>query len=615
MPDKQPLSIQVASEESEPMVGGMQISPINFISSQELVPGWDSRDSDSWLRSFWPKFGNDILQAVLAVSVAKVQTQNWLIEGPEKLARQYRGILREDADFGRGWSSLIARGVQDYYTQNNGWFQENQRSSLTDYTSPVLGIAHLDSARMRPTGNYEYPYTYNDVDGAFHLLHQSQITRIVDLPSPVTGKYHHQRGFCALSRALSTAIVLSLLVTMKREKLSDLPPSAIAILNNISQKQFLNALTLHSTQEDQKGNFVWRSLLPLFGIDPAHPADLKFISLREVWEGFDEMTAYNIAVYSFAAAWRIDPREFWPVSAGPLGTGKEAEIQHEKAKAKSYGLLLTEIERALNRDIILPKGVSFRFVLQDSDEEQQRAQIHSLQIANIKTMQDAGASLTAAEVRWLLAKQYRIIPQAMAEVPEQATPQQSQPGMAPVSGALPSGTGAPAGATAGQVAPGIPNELNPVDNPGAQQPQAGAQPGQLQPSTGMSPKLSGIDIAYMDDVERETKELRAHYGLDMGHLIQIDEAGHVEYLLSPQRRNRNDNPLVSAVKETVEATDLLAKLKWLDPEQRKAILHQAAQLRAMSGFGAKQDEFKQMTDAEWEAAMASEPVPVEAKHE
>ncbi len=601
----EPLTVQVASEEQEPMVGGSAFFPINFIGSLDIAPNWDATDRDIWLRKFWPKFGNDILQAVLAVSISKVQTQNWTIEGPEKLARLYRSILRERSDFGRGWSSLIARGVNDYYTQDNGWFKELQRSDFKDHDSPILGIAHIDSARMRPTGNADYPYTYQDVDGEFHLLHNSQFLRTVDMPSPVTARYHHQRGFCALSRALSTAIVLSLLVTMKREKLSDLPPSAIAILNNISKKQFENALTLQGAQEDQKGNYVWRTLLPLFGIDPSHPADLKFISLREVWEGFDEMTAYNIAVFSFAAAWRIDPREFWPVSSGPLGTGKEAEIQHEKAKAKSYGLLLTELEREMNRDIVLPKGVTFRFVLQDSDEEQQRAQIHAIQIQNIKAMQDAGASLSAAEVRWLLAKQYRIIPQAMADVPEEAPSQISQPGMAPVSGA--GGQQQQPALTGQEVAPGIPDNMNPVDTGGQQVP---APQGAPTPSTAMSPKLAKIDVAYMDDVERETKELHEFYGFDMGDLVRLDVLGNKEYLAPIQRRQQAlpDVSLARAVKENLEASDLLTKLQWLSPADRKAILKQAAAMRNVVDFQAKAAKFAELSDAAWQAAQSKDEV-------
>lgn len=412
---KKPFSVQQA-QNVEPLDLGMSL-PITFFSNQEIAPEWDAADRDAWLRKFWKMFGNDMLQGVLAASVAKVQTQNWELEGPEGLVDLYHPIMRDDANFGKGYGDLVARGVVDYYTQDNGWFMERQRSGAKDHEGPMLGLAHLDSARMRPTGNADYPYIYMDVYGEHHLMHRSQFIRIVDMPNPKTELHGWDKGFCALSRALSTALILTMLVTLKQEKLSDLPPSALAIFNNLTRKQFEKAISLYGAQEDMKNNTVWRSLMPLFGIDPAHPASVQFISLREVWESYDDMTAMNIAAYSFAAAWRIDPREFWPVSQGPLGTGKEAEVQHQKAKAKSTGLLFTEIERAFNARESLPDGLTFKYALQDADEEQQRAAIHQLQIGNVKTMQEAGASLTPDEVRWILSTQYRILPRELAKVP------------------------------------------------------------------------------------------------------------------------------------------------------------------------------------------------------
>lgn len=414
---RKPYTVQKA-QEVEPMEMGFSL-PITFFSASEIAPDWDTSDRDAYLRSFWKRFGNDMIQGVLAACVAKIQTQNWEIEGPEGLVEMYHPILRDDANFGKGYGNMVSRGVIDYYTQDNGWFMERQRSGPEDRSGPMLGIAHLDSARMRPTGNMDFPYTYNDVYGAHHLMHRSQFIRIVDMPDPRTELHGWDRGFCALSRALSTSIILMMLVTLKREKLSDLPPSALAIFNNLNRKQFEKAISLYGAQEDMKSNTIWRQLMPLFGIDPAHPATVQFLSLREVWESFDDMMAMNIAAYCFAAAFRVDPREFWPVSQGPLGTGKEAEVQHQKAKAKSTGLLFTEVERAFNARDSLPPGLTWKYVLQDADEEQQRSIIHQTQIANVKLMQEAGAGLVPDEVRWLLATQYKVLPQAMLKAPEE----------------------------------------------------------------------------------------------------------------------------------------------------------------------------------------------------
>lgn len=410
MQSKKPLSVQ-AHQNIEPIIGGMP-SPIRFFSDMDIPPGQCSVDRDNWLRTFWKQIGADMLQSVLAVAVAKVATQNYEIEGPKKLVEFYHRQFGTEADFGKGYSYMIQRGVIDYYTQNNGWFIERLRGSKSDKRGPCLGISHLDSGRMRPTSNAETPYTYFDIHGEYHLMHTSQFIRLVDMPDPETTIHGDERGFCALSRSIATALILVQLYALKREKLADLPPSAMAIFNNITKKQFEQTQILYGLKQESKGNSIFRDVMPLFGIDPAHPASLDFVSFREVWESFDDMTAMNLAAYSFAAGFRMDPREFWPVSQGPLGTGKEAEVQHQKAKSKSTGLIFTELERAFNSLDTLPPDISFRFQLQDADEEQQRAEIHSLQIANVKSMQDAGAELSPEEIRYLLV-QGKILPRSL----------------------------------------------------------------------------------------------------------------------------------------------------------------------------------------------------------
>lgn len=409
------ITVQKATD-TIPHMGGFTL-PISFYTSGNIAPEWEAGDRDYFLRTFWKRFGNDMLQGVIATAVAKVQTQNWQLEGPKRLVQMYHRFLRDEADFHRGYDSLVSRGLQDYYTQDNGWFIERFRSSKRDKAGPALGFAHLDSQRVRATGNVDYPWYYEDVEGAYHLMHRSQVIRIVDLPTPATEMWSDERGFCALSRTLSTAMILTMIVAMKREKLADLPPSALAIFNNISRKQFENSLRLKGMEDDMANNMLYRQLLPLFGIDPAHPASVQFLSLREVWEGFSDEEAMNMAAYSFAAGFRMDPREFWPVSQGTLGTGKEAEVQHQKAKGKSHGLIFTHLERGLNANDSLPKNVKFKFAIQDADEEEQRAKIHSMQIGNIEGMQKAGATLTPGEVRYLLVKKYKVIPQELLVPP------------------------------------------------------------------------------------------------------------------------------------------------------------------------------------------------------
>lgn len=622
------VSVQSA-QESEPFVGGVALPLLFYDSTSGVPPDAAAIDRDGWMRTFWQRFGNDLLSAVLAASVAKIQAQNWVMSGPKRLAKLYHGIMRDQADFGRGWDSLTGRGVQDYYTQDNGWFMERLRSGPTDHEGPCLGLAHLDSIRMYPSGNAEFPYYYQDVDGTYHLMHRSQLIRIVDLPSPATALHHHEKGFCALSRALSTAMVLTLLVAMKREKLADLPPSAMAIFNNITKKQFESALTLQGAQEDAKGNAVWRSLLPLFGIDPAHPANIQFLSLREVWEGFDEMTAYNVAAYSFAAAWRMDPREFWPVSAGPLGTGKEVEVQAEKAKGKSTGLLFTQLERAINHADTLPEGLTFKFELEDAGDELQQEQIHAIQIQNLKAMQDAGAGLNAAEVRYLLAMEYGILPREMIDVPEEPPPPGMDTSGLEAQGVTPESIGEMSIEEVNALAPqAVPGNENPSEAQPGMPGKPGIPPVPGLPGTGTagtsgsaaptpppqkSPKLK-ISTVRIDDVEREVKEF---YGMDMGPYVNIDAAGNVTIPFRWSANGHNDNRVtpdtILAAKSIYEIDDkegddedLLTKLKLLPKQEQKVIKEHADALRKLMDPTRRLSFLESIPDDVWDEAQSAE---------
>lgn len=609
----EPTTVQ-SHPKQEPLLGGPSrtIAPLLFRDNQAVVSDWQSLDRDHWLRLFWRQFGNDMLSSVLATATAKVQAQSWYIEGPEKPSTLYHRLIRDKADFGKGYDYMVARGAQDYYTQDNGWFLERHRSGPDDHEGPCLGLAHLDSQRMFPSGNAEYPYYYEDIDGAWHLMHRSQYIRIVDLPDPATAMHSAERGFCAMSRAISTAMILTMLVAMKREKLSDLPPSALAVLNNISRKQFEAAIQIQTSIEDAKGNAVWRTVLPLFGMDPARPADIKFISLREVWEGFDEMTAMNVAAFSFAAAFRMDPREFWPVSGGTLGTGKEAELQHQKAKQKSSGLIFTQMERAFNHEDTLPEGVTFHFEMQETEDELQQAQIDAIHVNNIKVMQDAGANLSSIEVRWLLSMKYRILPKMMVEEPQPVnqSPQQLPQEEGSTAGKPGEGKGSP-GIPAVPNAPGIPKSGAPGN--------VGTSPAPQQPEM-KPPKWMESNTLRIDDTEDAFKEV--HF--DLGPRVLVEgSTGRVYHVrdIRPTTNGHTPEASIMAARDMAlgglitgaskEIGDLMDRINAMDPVEREAVLSSARRLRAITDPGPKLDFLSNIPDKTWDEAAEMDQVAEE----
>jgi len=319
-----------------------------------------------------------------------VATTGWYLEGPERTANLYRQILLERSDFGAGWSFLVQKTVQDYLTQDAGGWIERIRLNKNARDGAAIGFAQLDNARMSIKGNPEYPATYQP-DGADPVrMHHSQLIHIVDNPSPQQDRYNV--GFCALSRALSTSRILMDITRYERERLSDLPPAGLLMINNLSARQWQDLVTAYDTRQQQRGNQVWRQVMIAFGLDPSVPMSAEIFSFSTLPEHFDRRSMTEIAINSFALAFRIDPREIWPISTGPLGTATETAVQHMKARAKGSGLLLTEIERHLNDGLSLPASLSFEFEYQDTEEDEQEARIAQMKAEYIRTLAEPFAA-------------------------------------------------------------------------------------------------------------------------------------------------------------------------------------------------------------------------------
>jgi hypothetical protein len=85
-------------------------------------------------------------------------------------------------------------------------------------------------------------------------------------------------GFCAVSRALTVARILMDIARYEREKLSDLPPAGLLLLNNLSQQQWGDLQKQYDTRQQQRGNTVWRQVMVAFGLDPSVPLSAEVSS-------------------------------------------------------------------------------------------------------------------------------------------------------------------------------------------------------------------------------------------------------------------------------------------------------------------------------------------------
>lgn len=377
----------------------------SFLSAMDECPPYWSRARDTWLRNFVYRPGNDLLAGVMATAVNKCVATGFVLEGPERTANLYRDIILRRSEFGKGYAKMMGKDAFDFFSQDSGAFRERIRISETDVRGAAMGFAHLDAQRCYTTGQTEYPVEYVDVEGTVHRVHYSQVQRYTDLTSPQETLY--DIGFCSVSRAVTTAHILVDIARYKRERLSDLPPAGLLMLNNMTEIQWQDMETKYSVQERNKGNSTWRNVMVAFGLDPALPLSAELFEFSRLPESFNEPEAIKISVLSLALAFNMDVEEIWSILGGQMGSAREADVQHMKARAKGPGAFLTETERGWNDGLTIPTSITFRYDFQDAEEDELAAKIEGEKATTIRKLwepsQTTGAGIiTTDEARqWL----------------------------------------------------------------------------------------------------------------------------------------------------------------------------------------------------------------------
>lgn len=366
----------------------------SITAEMDMPPSYWSRNRDEWLVDWIKRFGNDMLAGAHSKLVAKVAATGWYVEGPLSLAMFYRDMLLNKIGWGAGWQHESSKWMDAFLSRDFGGGLERFRSSAGDRSGPALGFAHLDESKCYPTGVPEWPVIYyNEVRGPIPL-HRSQVILAVDMPEP--RDIYRGVGFCSVSRTLATSAIMQMLVKYKQQALSDLPPAALLFLSNMTRTQWEDVQDRYDARQYNKGNTVWRDLMVAFGLDPAYPVTAELMEFAKLWEHFDDRTAHDLAIFSFALGYRVDAREYWPVSSGQLGTATETEIMDRKAKASGEGVMFHKMEHGLNSPESLPESCTFRFDYRDDEEDMRAAEIRSIHIQNVRRLWEASPNRVTA---------------------------------------------------------------------------------------------------------------------------------------------------------------------------------------------------------------------------
>ena len=399
-----------------------------------ILSRYGTRQRERELRFLYRHEQNWMATSAFAGVMKHVATTPWEIKGPPTLSAksyqfyrlglkqfgrseptstrpdiEYWQELLRQADFGRGWGSFIKKGV-DYLRQDAGWFWEiiAPGSSIKAPTGPATGIAHLDSLRCIPTGDPEFPVIYIDSDKEKHRMHHTRVVQLIDMPDG--DEDHPGYGLCALSRASSIVWRQILITRYIEQHVDDKPPPGMVVASNMLVAERNRALARYQDEQLTDERIVWGKQVWFFGADADKPIKIDMQSFSTAPEKFDFKVYTEIDVDAIALALGVDRQELWQLTGGNIGSATQSQVLHAKARGKTFGDLLTSIERVIND--ILPEEYEFKFKFRDEEEDNQQAQVASTWAATVAAI---GPHITDEEARRILANQIEGVHDAITD--------------------------------------------------------------------------------------------------------------------------------------------------------------------------------------------------------
>ncbi len=332
---------------------------------ENSLPWLDSPSRQSYLNRLRYHPQNSLFQSASLSLIRQITGTPYQIKGSRRV-KWYQSVLNE-ADFGRGWSSFIAKILWDFLTLDEGAVIEIVGRGASDTPldrEAVTGIGHLDPLRCFFTDNYDFPVIYQDAHGEMHYMHRTRVIRLVDMP--LTVELVANSGFCALSRAIGFVQQNIAAMTYVGESLSSEPPPGILNIGNLkSPQQFQEAYEIYEKERERSRMTGYKPAMRYY--QPGDKADMEFIRFAVAPEGFDPEAMIRLEAQGIASALGIDPQDVLPLVSGNFGTGGEAKVLARKALGKTLGFLLKEIERQLNRNV-LPDYLAFEFRHRDAEQ-------------------------------------------------------------------------------------------------------------------------------------------------------------------------------------------------------------------------------------------------------
>lgn len=273
--------------------------------------------------------------------------------------------------------NFVAANLVVHNTQDHGAFVELIRAGDRE-TSPVIGIATLDSARCYPTGNPEVPVIYQDANSRYHQLKWFQVVQLLEMPAPITPEttgYFMRLQYSAITRVLRAAQIIKSIGVYNEEKISGRFEQVVHLVSGANSDEIRDAMNRRRVESDMAG--LQRYTLPPIVTTIRPDANLKHevVELASLPDGWDEEKSFKWYINALALGFLTDYQEFAPLPGGNLGTSAQSEVLHQKSRGKGPALWQNLIGRLMNMHGVLPGNVEFGWDEPDIEAEQQEAEV------------------------------------------------------------------------------------------------------------------------------------------------------------------------------------------------------------------------------------------------
>jgi hypothetical protein len=395
-----------------------------------VLPAWGTRQREYALRQLYRRDELNLIRGSFVGLAKTIASLPWEIKGDEEEdetfgtmassqgwrlnknngVEYFQEVFRQ-ANFGGGWGELILQICLDFFRYDAGGYIEVIAPGDA-YDKPhgaITGIAHLDPLRTYPTGDPRYPAVYYDRYGGLHVMHHSRVIRMVDM---VDGdETHPGYGDSALSRAASIAIQEVWIQRYITSRLDDLPPPGVTIFGGIVQQQWDAKIMQYQARQNTDAKPIFGDRMNYFVPDMQYMPKIENYDFQSSPEKFDYRVYTDINVDRLALVLGVDRQELMQLSGGgAIGSQGQSNVLAQKARGKTIGFLLQQLERKLND--LLPDEYTFEFKYRDSQEvleDAQKAQIYATVAATLKGI------LSPDEIRKFVANEVEAISDAIQD--------------------------------------------------------------------------------------------------------------------------------------------------------------------------------------------------------